>query len=82
MVLAYEETGQLIPVAKGGLLRIAIVGPGNPITPGKFWVKWVERIEIEEVAPEKFILTPDAGYFPIQIDTLESRNCIIAIGIK
>ena len=54
VVLAYEEAGQLIPVAKGGSLRIAIVGPGNPITPGKFWVKWVERIEIEEVAPEEF----------------------------
>ena len=54
MVLAYEEGGQLIPITKGGPLRIAIVGPGNPITPGKFWVKWVERIEIEEVAPEKF----------------------------
>jgi len=60
VILAYEEAGQLIPVAKGGPLRIAIVGPGNPITPGKFWVKWVERIEIEEVAPEKFTLTPDA----------------------
>jgi DMSO/TMAO reductase YedYZ molybdopterin-dependent catalytic subunit len=56
--LAYEEVGQLIPVAKGGPLRITIVCPGNPITPGKFWVKWVERIEIEEVAPEKFSLTP------------------------
>ena len=54
VVLAYEEAGQLIPVAKGGPLRIAIVGPGNPITPGKFWVKWVERIEIEEEAPEEF----------------------------
>lgn len=41
-------------------LRIVVVGPGNPITPGKFWVKWVKRIEIEEVAPEKFTLTPDA----------------------
>jgi DMSO/TMAO reductase YedYZ molybdopterin-dependent catalytic subunit len=60
VVLAYEEAGQPIPVAKGGPLRIAIVGPGNPITPGKFWVKWVERIEIEEVATEKFTLTPDA----------------------
>ena len=58
--MAYEEAGQLIPVAKGGPLRIAIVSLGNPITPGKFWVKWVERIEIEEVAPEKFTLTPDA----------------------
>ena len=54
VVLAYEEAGRLIPVAKGGPLRIAIVGPGNPITQGKFWVKWVERIEIEEVTPEKF----------------------------
>jgi DMSO/TMAO reductase YedYZ molybdopterin-dependent catalytic subunit len=58
--LAYEEVGQLIPVAKGEPLRIAVVGPGNPITIGKFWVKWVERIEIEKVAPEKFTLTPDA----------------------
>ena len=31
VVLAYEEAGQLIPVAKGGPLRIAIVSPGNPI---------------------------------------------------
>ena len=54
VVLAYEEAGQLIPITKGGPLRIAIVGPGNPITPGKFWVKWVKRIEIDEVAPEKF----------------------------
>jgi len=54
VILAYEEAGQPIPVTRGGPLRIAIVGPGNPITPGKFWVKWVERIEIEEVAPEKF----------------------------
>ena len=54
VILAYEEAGQSIPVAKGGPLRIAIVSPGNPITKGKFWVKWVERIEIEEVAPEKF----------------------------
>ena len=54
VILAYEEAGQLIPVAKGGPLRIAVVSPGNPITPGKFWVKWVERIEIEEVTPEKF----------------------------
>ena len=48
VVLAYEEAGQLIPVTKGGPLRIAIIGPGNPITQGKFWVKWVERIEIED----------------------------------
>jgi len=47
LILAYEEAGRLIPVAKGGPLRIAIVGPGNPITQGKFWVKWVERIEIK-----------------------------------
>lgn len=32
VILAYEEAGQPIPVAKGGPLRIAIVGPGNPIT--------------------------------------------------
>jgi hypothetical protein len=48
VILAYEEAGQLIPVAKGGPLRIAVVSLGNPITPGKFWVKWVERIEIED----------------------------------
>jgi flavodoxin I len=60
VILAYEETSQLIPITRGGPLRIGIVGPGNPITQGKFWVKWVERIEIEEVAPEKFTLTPDA----------------------
>ena len=53
-VLAYKEAGQPISVIRGGPLRIGIVGPGNPITPGKFWVKWVERIEIEKVAPEKF----------------------------
>jgi hypothetical protein len=59
-VLAYKEAGQPISVTRGGPLRIGIVGPGNPITPGKFWVKWVERIEIEEVAPKKFTLTPGA----------------------
>ena len=48
VILAYEEAGQLIPLTKGGPLRIAIVGPGNPITKGKFWVKWVERIEIKD----------------------------------
>ena len=60
MVLAYKETGQLILITEGGPLRIAIVGLGNPITTGKFWVKWAEKIEIEEMVLEKFTLTPDA----------------------
>lgn len=73
VVLAYEEAGQPIPVIRGGPLRIAIVGPGNPITQGKFWVKWVERIEIEEVAPEKFTLTPDVVLTQLESKLFEGK---------
>ena len=51
VVLAYEQDGNPIEIPKGGPLKIAITGPEEPITPGDCWVKWLEKIEIEETAP-------------------------------
>ncbi|MEM2900676.1 MAG: hypothetical protein QXT63_07775 [Thermoplasmata archaeon] len=44
MLLAYEEIGASMT---GGPLRIVLVGEGNPITDGHFWVKYVRYMRIK-----------------------------------
>ncbi len=51
MILAYEEGGKPIQEKFGGPLRLAIVGPDQPITDGHWWVRFVttfEAVNIEQ----------------------------------
>jgi hypothetical protein len=50
-IVAYYNNSQLIPGnwTKGvgsGPLMVAIVGNNSLVTPGKFWVKWVDKVKI------------------------------------
>jgi hypothetical protein len=45
MILAYEEDGKPIPEEFGGPLRIAIIGPDQPITDGHWWIRFVSTFE-------------------------------------
>ena len=46
-ILAYYNNSELIPPSPGsGPLTTAIVGNDSLATPGKYWVKWVDKIEI------------------------------------
>ncbi len=51
MILAYEEDGKPIPEEFGGPLRLAIIGPDQPISDGHWWVRFVttfEAVNIEQ----------------------------------
>jgi hypothetical protein len=48
-IIAYYNNSQLIPGESNGgsgPLMVAIVGNDSLVTPGKFWVKWVDKVEI------------------------------------
>jgi len=48
LVLVYEQDKRPVPYNDGGPFRIAIVSDDSGIiTEGSFWVKWVDRIEIQ-----------------------------------
>jgi hypothetical protein len=47
-IVAYYNDSQLIPDESngGGPLMVAIVGNDSLVTQGKYWVKWVDRVEV------------------------------------
>jgi len=47
-IIAYYNNSQLIPANPNGdgPLMLAIVGNDSLVTPGKYWVSWVDKIEI------------------------------------
>lgn len=52
-IIAYYNNSQLIPGESnggGGPLMVAIVGNDSLVTPGNFWVKWVDKVEVFRVA--------------------------------
>ena len=48
-LLIYEQDGKPLSDEDGKPLRLAIVNPDDLITEGRWWVKWVNRIEIKRL---------------------------------
>jgi hypothetical protein len=49
LILSFEHDGSPVPYADGGPFQIAIISDDPEIiTDGSYWVKWVDKIEIEK----------------------------------
>jgi Oxidoreductase molybdopterin binding domain. len=55
VILVYEEGGKPLSEMYGAPLRLGIVDSKNQVTDGHWWVKWIEKIEIES-APKDWTL--------------------------
>jgi DMSO/TMAO reductase YedYZ molybdopterin-dependent catalytic subunit len=50
LLLIFEQDGEPLRHEDGSPLRLAVVGNANLLTEGHWWVKWVSRIEVINIA--------------------------------
>jgi len=81
VILAYEGDGKPLS-EKEGPLRVGVVDSKNQVTDGHWWVKWIEKIEIEAAPKEWSLHMKGAVSEDIDRATFESGAASNCHGVK